>query len=55
MCALAQVHMMNMKAKDAFRAADEVVVIFRDPGETPSEASALPLSADALHVTRQHL
>eukprot|EP00972_Heterocapsa_arctica_P073497 10855369-Heterocapsa_arctica.AAC.2 len=48
LCTLSQASMLNEKTDDALQAGDGVIVIFRNKGDTFSEASALLLSADAL-------
>mmetsp|Transcript_63559 Transcript_63559/g.165003 ORF Transcript_63559/g.165003 Transcript_63559/m.165003 type:complete len:810 (-) Transcript_63559:158-2587(-) len=48
LCTLSQVMMLSGRSSDALTAADEGIALFRDAGDTASEAAALLLSADAL-------
>jgi len=54
LCASSQVHMLNGKTAESLAAADEAVVLFREAGETASEAQALLLSAECLRINRQN-
>lgn len=54
LCTLSQASMLNDKPDDALQAGDEAIVLFRNKGDTFSEASALLLSADALRAKRDY-
>lgn len=54
LCTLSQASMLNEKPDDALQAGDEAIVLFRNKGDTFSEASALLLSADALRSKKSY-
>lgn len=54
LCTLSQVEMLSGRPDEALNAADEGVALFRDLGDSNSEASALLLSGDALRSSASY-